>query len=230
MRFGECDLRCVWCDSPGTWRAAKSCRFETSSGSGEFTSEPNPIALERIDSALEALAPALGSFVSLTGGEPLLQPDAVRSVAAAARDRGLRVHLETHGLAVAALEQIVDTIDVVSLDWKLRSDVNWANKSRDSSDFSELHKTFLEVARRAPEHYVKVVLTPNTGDAELETVCRHLAAHAPDSPLVLQPVTPTGGIKDAPDARVLLRWLRLCECLHRDVRLIPQTHRVYGAL
>ena len=230
VRFGGCDLRCVWCDTPGTWRPAKACRFEISAGSGEFSEESNPVSLERIERAVAALDPMEGSFVSLTGGEPLLQPEAVRGVALAMRARGLRVHLETYGLAVAALEAVIDAVDVVSLDWKLASDVRWADKARSSGEFPALHQAFLEVALRAPEHSVKVVLTPNTRDEELDAVAGHLAKHSPATALVLQPVTPVGGIETSPDARTLLRWLRRCERIHRDVRLIPQTHRVYGAL
>ena len=37
VRFGECDLRCRWCDSPHTWQPARVCCFETHRGSGEQT-------------------------------------------------------------------------------------------------------------------------------------------------------------------------------------------------
>ena len=52
----------------------------------------------------------------------------------------------------------------------------------------------------------------------------------PAVPLVLQPVTPMGGVKAAPEARALLETLWRCEAQLQDVRLIPQTHRMYGAL
>ncbi|MGE4653124.1 MAG: 7-carboxy-7-deazaguanine synthase QueE, partial [Myxococcota bacterium] len=28
VRFGGCDLRCAWCDSPHTWLPSKRCRLE----------------------------------------------------------------------------------------------------------------------------------------------------------------------------------------------------------
>ena len=57
-----------------------------------------------------------------------------------------------------------------------------------------------------------------------------LAELAPEAPLILQPVTPFGGIDATPSARTLLETLWACERIHADVRLIPQTHRFYGAL
>ena len=102
VRFAGCDLRCAWCDSPETWRPAPECRFERTAGSAEFEFEANPISLERIMRRIQDLEPREGSFVGLTGGEPLLQPDVVEGVAEASRTLGLRTHLETHGLAVDA--------------------------------------------------------------------------------------------------------------------------------
>lgn len=232
VRFGECDLRCAWCDSPGTWRPTRSCRIETAPGSGEFDSQPNPVARPVLAQALARLTPSPHSFLSLTGGEPLLQVEAVAAAARLGRERGMRVHLETHGLASEALAQVADRIDVVSMDWKLTSDVRRRDDPRHGAvtDFHASHQRFLACALRCGEVYVKVVVTPNTRDSELDELCRRIAETAPGVPLILQPVTARGRVESTPDARTLLAWLWRCEALLADVRLIPQTHRVIGAL
>ena len=52
----------------------------------------------------------------------------------------------------------------------------------------------------------------------------------PGTPLVIQPVTPFGAVREAvPAERLLAIVFRLSETL-ADVRLIPQTHKLYGAL
>src|SRR5262245_26402462 len=94
VRFGECDLRCRWCDSPHTWKAGPRCRIQDPAAGERVVANPVPIA--EIAAAAEALGLARHRFVSLTGGEPLLQPDAVRAVAQALRG-GPRILLETHG-------------------------------------------------------------------------------------------------------------------------------------
>ncbi len=113
VRLGRCDLRCRWCDSPHTWSEAKECRIERSRGSGRFRWIPNPTALSDVVAAAEALDVAAHRFVSLTGGEPLLQPGAVHALASTLRARGPRILLETHGLAAEAMERVADVIDVV---------------------------------------------------------------------------------------------------------------------
>jgi len=144
VRLGECDLRCSWCDSPDTWKRAQRCRLETLPGSGRFDDVPNPVSVEATVSAVERLfardpgaIPSRGGLVSITGGEPLLQPDAVRALARALRARGLRTLLETHGLLGEALTSVVTDIDVVSMDWKLASSVRRASDPRHGA--VELH-------------------------------------------------------------------------------------------
>jgi 7-carboxy-7-deazaguanine synthase len=231
VRLGECDLRCRWCDSAHTWRPAKSCRIETQRGTGRSERLANPLGLARVLAACDALEAAEHRFASLTGGEPLLQPEAVRALAAGLRERGPRVLLETHGLHADALEQVVEQIDVVSMDWKLASDVRRAalRGPTPPAAFHAEHERFLRVARRAPEVVVKVVVTGASQDEELDEMAARIAAIDPEIPLVVQPVTPLASSERAPSAeRLLALAARLARTL-AQVRLIPQTHKLLGA-
>jgi organic radical activating enzyme len=232
VRFGGCDLRCRWCDSPHTWLPAAECRIETARGSARFRTRPNPVPLADVLEAAEALEVGAHRFASLTGGEPLLQPEAVAELARALRARGTRVYLETHGVAREALARVVDHLDVVAMDWKLASEVRRADAPRGSppAPFHAEHEAFLEVARRAPEVVVKVVVTPASGDDELDAMAERIAKVDPRVTLVLQPVTPFGPVREAPGAgRLLGLAARLSRSLC-DVRVVPQTHKLIGAL
>jgi len=233
VRLGGCDLRCSWCDSPGTWRPSKSWRFEVHPGSGEFREGPNPVSLTRIAEILRELDAASYRFVSLTGGEPLLQPEAVESIAAMVRSTGPRIFLETHGQEIEGLRRALPSLDVISMDWKLAREVELVDRDAGGTqaDFNDRHERFLRLAHEADcEVYVKVVVTSDTRQAELDQICRHIDAVDSGIPLILQPVTLMGRIKQAPTSDLLLPLLRGCERLLADVRLIPQTHRIYGAL
>ena len=100
VRFAGCDLRCGWCDTPHTWQRSATARFEVARGRGAFRTVDNPVALDDLLAAAEALDLPAHRFASLTGGEPLLQPAALREVAQALRARGPRILLETAGTAV----------------------------------------------------------------------------------------------------------------------------------
>lgn len=142
VRFGECDLRCRWCDSPGTWLPADAARLERTPGAGDFETVANPIEIAALAQACERLGLAGHRFVSITGGEPLLQPGAVGALARALGGRGPRIYLETHGLAEPALADVIDAIDVVSMDWKLPSDVRRASDERHApvAPFDDAHE------------------------------------------------------------------------------------------
>jgi len=231
VRLGRCDLRCRWCDSPHTWAEAATCRIQSARGSDVHRTIPNPVPAARVVEAAERLEVERHEFVSITGGEPLLQPELVRALAEALRRYGPRIHLETHGLASAALAQVVDCIDVISMDWKLASDVRREGESFKTAraDFHDEHEAFLRVAARAPEVVVKLVVTPATRDVEVLEAARRVARSAPDAVLVLQPVTPRGGVAERPDAARVLALADAASRIARHVRVIPQTHPIYGA-
>jgi organic radical activating enzyme len=228
VRFGGCDLRCAWCDSPHTWRPAQRARFETERASGAFLERENPIAAAEIVAAAEHLAVERHRQVSLTGGEPLLQPEAVAAVAAGLHGRGPRVLLETHGLHAEALARVLAHVDIVSMDWKLASDVRREGVAATAprEDFHDAHERFLGVANRAPETVVKLVITPATEDAELEAALDRIARTHPRARVVLQPVTPAGSVRERLAAARLLALGRLAEERVADVRVLPQLHPV----
>lgn len=239
VRFGGCDLRCRWCDSPGTWKTQLDCRVETSMGCGEFETLKNPVAPSVVADWVDRLAPDPNTWVSVTGGEPLLQIAALEALVAELKARGRRLYLETHGLHEGALARVVDSIDLVSMDWKFQSEVAWAKGQQPdafpedaatANAFGAGHEAFLRTATRAGSVYVKAVMTPSTTLAEFDDMLARIDAVGGDIPLVLQPVTPTGGVESMPSASALLEWLGRAETRLADVRLIPQTHPLYGAL
>ncbi|MEZ4330404.1 MAG: 7-carboxy-7-deazaguanine synthase QueE [Myxococcota bacterium] len=230
VRFGGCDLRCRWCDSPGTWRPTAGARIETRARSGEFGERTNPIPLDEIVATIERLAGPASTWISLTGGEPLLQPEATAALARALAASGRRVYLETHGLHAAALETCVDAIELVSMDWKLASDVVYGPGAPrlPGPDFHAAHEAFLRVARRARGVYVKAVVTASTTDSEFDAMIEAIARVSPATPLVIQPVTARGKAVTMPSAARCLALLGRAEARLTDVRVIPQTHPLYG--
>jgi organic radical activating enzyme len=230
VRFGGCDLRCAWCDSPHTWRPAQRARFESTRGSGEFSERANPVSIAEIVAAARSLGAARHRQVSLTGGEPLLQPDAIAGVAEALHGSGPQLLLETHGLLADALARVIAHVDVVSMDWKLASDVRREGVASTAprEEFHDAHERFLAVAKRAPHTVVKLVITRSTRDAEVDEALARVARTHPSACVVLQPVTPAGSVGERVASARLLALGRRAEEVVADVRVLPQLHPLLG--
>ena len=90
------------------------------------------------------------------------------------------------------------------------------------------HKRFLELAQNK-DVYVKLVITGDTEMEDFQRAIDMVAGINPNIMLVLQPVTPVNGVAEAsPDLMLELQQQAL-EYL-RDVRVIPQTHRMMNQL
>jgi organic radical activating enzyme len=222
VRFGGCDLRCVWCDTPGSLVRRGPGRFETRPGSREFIERGNPLRLEEAAELMNSLDPASHHSVTFTGGEPLLQPEAIACLQGEVRRSGGRTWLETHGGRVHELEAVIDGTDFVSMDLKLPSS---------SGDFIPLvaHQRFLEVATAA-EVFAKIVVKPGTELAEVIEAAEMVASVDPQVVLVLQQVTPFGRVKSSPDPTQMLVLQDACLRVHPNTRVIPQTHKLTGQM
>lgn len=222
VRFGGCDLRCWWCDTPRSLVRRDPNKVERTPGKRDFDLLPNPLHIDEVASLIRALKPEAHQSVSFTGGEPLLQVAALIELAGRAHTFGTRVFLETHGGRVDELRQAIDAVDIISMDLKLKS-------STGEDVPLERHEEFLSIALQK-DVYCKIVITPATADDEVFDALRMIARVAPDRPVILQPVTPMGQIKETPSVQRMLDLHDAALEILSDVRVIPQVHALMGQL
>ena len=226
VRTYGCDLHCSYCDTPASRAETGPCRVEEEAGTGTWRELPNPVEAEVILRCLSSLRPARHHSVSLTGGEPLIYPEFAAALACGIQDLGLRVYLETNGQRVAELERLIDHVDVIAMDVKLPSS-QAPDPGFDGEAFLARSLAFLRVALRK-QVFVKVVCTPEAQASEIRDVVRGIAEQSREVLLVLQPATPRYRGEDAVGPAGLLRLQDLAGQYLRDVRIIPQCHRLMG--
>lgn len=179
VRLAACDLRCSWCDTPYAFTGGKK------------------MSIDEVMTEVRALQ---CNLVELTGGEPLLQKEAI-PLMQRLRDEGFEVLVETGGhLPIHDLPAGVHAIMDV--------------KCPGSGEAGKMHWPNLEVLSKA--HEVKFVIRDRTDyDYARDVITTHaLATKAGD--VLLSPVH---GVLAA-DA--LARWM-LAD--HLPARLQIQTHK-----
>src|SRR3990167_2020580 len=163
VRFFECNMHCVWCDTPGAI--------------GDTTRHYKEYSLEELLAEVRDLWPGCHS-VSLTGGEPLVQKDFIKELLPSLKKEGMRSYLETNGIFDQHLAEIIDDVDIIAMDLKLPS-------STRCRPYWEEHAAFLRIARQK-EVFIKAVVSSDTGKEDIARCVELVAGVDPNIPLILQ--------------------------------------------
>lgn len=221
IRFAGCNLKCAYCDTP--YAAAPQFRVEVPPGSRNFFTYPNPVDENTVIGLVRQYFPSQVHSICFTGGEPLLHSEFIKSCGRSFKELGNSLFLETNGTLPVQLATVLDDLDYISMDIKLPS-------STRAPETWERHRDFLTVGR-GTNIYVKTVVTEQTPDWEIIKAAQIIQEVAPEILLVIQPVTPQPEHQEQkPAAAQLLRWQELALLYIKDVRVIPQTHRLMGQL
>ncbi|MDY6795004.1 MAG: 7-carboxy-7-deazaguanine synthase QueE [Actinomycetota bacterium] len=218
VRTSGCNLECAYCDTPETRIRGATCRILDSRGRSRETS--NPVAVTEVFEIVSDMWTGACHSVSLTGGEPLLQAEALGSLLELMGERGFPVYLETNGTLHWELSELLPRLDWIAMDVKLPS-------SQGGIDILEDHRHFLRLAR-SKRVFVKIVIEACTGEEEFRRACRVISDEAPDVPLALQPVT-TGSGGMGVSFLEMISFHALAAEYFQEVRVIPQIHHILGA-
>ena len=218
LRLEGCNLNCTYCDTDSKAGTHPNCVVEEGAGTYHLVPYPNPISPERA-AELVALAAAgvPHQALSITGGEPLLHASFIRALAPHVH---LPIYLETNGTLYAELKKCIDCVAGISMDIKLPSVT--------AHPVWDAHVRFLEIAK-VKDTWIKIVVAAESPDSEIDTAVRLVADTAPETMLILQPVTPCGGCMK-PSSEQLLKWQETALRRLAHVRVIPQTHRMMDLL
>ncbi|MDP2939546.1 MAG: 7-carboxy-7-deazaguanine synthase QueE [Candidatus Omnitrophota bacterium] len=198
VRFYDCNLNCEFCDT----------KMNTFS---EYTS------FELIGKIKETIGEAEIKTVSITGGEPLLQRDFLLEFLPKLKTEGFSVYLETNGVLHDELFDIIDYVDIISMDIKLPS----STKQR---PFWKEHAEFLKISKDR-DTFVKAIICINTTLDDFKKAVDLVSNINSKITFVLQPNTSELGRDLADKLQEFKRYSKDYLC---DVRAIPQLHKIVG--
>ena len=197
VRFCGCNLLCDYCDTEFNQGDMYSV--------SELLNKVKSFDLEHIHS------------VSLTGGEPLLQYEFLKDFLPEIKKTGAKIYLETNGTLTKALKNVLEYIDIISMDFKIDS-------SAKIGDIYSSHDEFLKTAKEAQkEVFAKLVFDENIKDYEINECDNNKKKY--DIPLILQPKMNGNNISVSQD-KILKIFETFTEKYH-DVRMIGQVHKFF---
>lgn len=199
VRLFECNMHCVWCDTPGS----------IGDGKREYTQ----VSVENLLSQVDKLYEGCHS-VSITGGEPLLQSDFLKVFCHALKASKKKIYLDTNGTMPDALSMIIKDVDIIAMDIKLPS------STKQKAYWSE-HKKFLEIASKK-DLFIKAVITLDTHREDVVKAAKLVALVDPAIEFFLQPnfLDMKKGVVEK-----CLEHQKTCAKYLQHVRILPQVHK-----
>lgn len=203
VRTGGCDYRCAWCDS-------------LHAVEGAYRHDWQPMTSEEVWQEVERLSAGVPLVVSLSGGNPAIQP--LAALIARGRGQGYRFALETQG---SIAQDWFAALDVLVLSPKPPS-------SGMATDWPALDAC-LGAAGDKPQSVLKLVVFDEADFA----FAREVARRYPHLSLYLQPGNHTPsraadgeGEIDIEGLNERMRWLvaRVIEERLFNARVLPQLH------
>lgn len=197
VRFCGCNLLCDYCD--------------TEFDKGEDLS-PNELLekIKRFD--LNNV-----QSISLTGGEPLLHYEFLKEFLPKLKKENIKIYLETNGTLEKSLEQIVDYIDIISMDFKI-------NSCAKIGDLYSQHAKFLDILQnKNKEVFAKIVFDEKIQDFEINESIE--LAKNYNLPIIIQPKM--NGNEIGVSHNKILEVFEKFNKKYKDTRMIGQVHKFF---
>jgi len=211
VRMAGCHLKCRWCDTS----------YALPMYSGNSYS---------IDYVKKLIADHLQPFtykVNFTGGEPLVQHEAVIELAKFVREKGLTTYLESACYDSDRFVKLLPHIDICKVEFKMSDSEVVDMNHYDKLLQNEIRCLMASVSNRKIT-YIKIVVTNSTDTKEFAVLVGNIFQHVSTKDIDGFVIQPSDTI-DKPTTERLLRFYDIVCSHYPEVRIIPQLHKQMGA-
>jgi len=210
VRLAGCPLKCHWCDT--------LYALPMESGSDYSIDEVKELILN-------SLHPNTYK-VNFTGGEPLVQYEAVIELAKFVRQKDIKTYLESACYDAARFAKVLPHIDLVKVEFKLKD-----SKVVDEKHYGSLLRSEIDCLKLAIDKgkttYVKVVVTNSSSLKEFKELVHEVFRAAKPAEIAGFIIQPSYKI-DEPTLDVLFGFYDAVYPVYDEVRVVPQMHKAIG--
>jgi len=211
VRMAGCHLKCHWCDTTYALSMNSGLDYSISDAKELIRRELKPNTFK----------------INFTGGEPLIQYEAVIELAKfASVEIGLRTYLESSCFDSGRFAKVLPYLDICKIEFKLRD-----SKAIDSRNYPQLVYNEIKCLKMAVQNrkrtYIKIVVTKLTDQLQLEGLVKDIFSNVKATDLLGFVIQPSIGT-DEPGMEKLLNFYDCIYPIYEEVRIIPQLHKVIG--
>ncbi len=211
VRLAGCPFTCFYCDTKES--------LPLDSGQ-EYNFEE---ACDLLDKHLQSKT----YKVNFTGGDPLIQHEAVAELAKYIKSKHIPTYLESSCFDHKRFSHVLPYIDFIKIELKTLD-----SEFVDAKHYSTLLENALECLRlaiaSAKTTYIKIVVSARTESELFENLVQKIFKIARPNDLKGFIIQPTYGIAE-PNLPKLLGFYDLVYPYYNEVRVVPQLHKLIGA-
>ncbi len=211
VRLAGCPFTCFYCDTKES--------LPLDSGT-EYTIEE---ANELIDNNLQNQT----YKVNFTGGDPLIQHQAVAQLAKHIQSKKIPTYLESSCFDIDRFNHVLPFIDIVKIEFKTK-DSDFVDSKHYDKLIGHTMKCLESSVKSNKTTYVKIVVSSKTQLSEFKTLVNDIFNIISKENIDGFVIQPTYGISE-PSLDLLLDLYDIVFPYYIDVKVVPQLHKFIGA-
>ena len=212
IRFSGCHLKCRWCDTKYALPLDSGTDYQIDEIKDLIIKELQPFTYK----------------VNFTGGEPLLQTEAVIELADFVKKQtNVKTYMESSCFDSELFSKVLPYIDICKIEFKTDDSKVVEDEEYDNLILNEIKCLELAVESNKAT-YIKIVVTNSTNLESFKNLVYHISEKIKPSDILGLIIQPSFGI-DQPTVNKLLDTYDIVQPMFPEVRIIPQLHKEIGA-
>ena len=212
IRLSGCHLKCRWCDTKYALPLDSGTDYQIDEIKDLIIKELRPFTYK----------------VNFTGGEPLLQTEAVIELADFIKKQtNLKTYIESSCFDSELFSKVLPYIDICKIEFKTDDSKVVEDEEYDNLILNEIKCLELAVGSNKAT-YIKIVVTNSTNLESFKNLVYNISKKIKPSDILGFIIQPSFGI-DQPTVNRLLDTYDVVQPMFPEVRIIPQLHKEIGA-
>jgi organic radical activating enzyme len=212
IRLSGCHLKCRWCDTKYALPLDSGTDYQIDEIKDLIIKELQPFTYK----------------VNFTGGEPLLQTEAVIELADFIKKQtNVKTYMESSCFDSELFSKVLPYIDICKIEFKTDDSKVVEDEEYDNLILNEIKCLELSVESNKAT-YIKIVVTNSTNLESFKNLVYNISKKIKPSDILGFIIQPSFGI-DQPTVNKLLDTYDIVQPMFPEVRIIPQLHKEIGA-